>query len=270
MTTIAPSTVSAISDEAAPFGQTVMAMARRNLIRLMRIPSILVPMAVMPMFFVIAFTGSFDGITGIRGYPTDEIINWVAAFAMLQGASFAGVGTAGAMANDLETGFIDRLLVSPIRRGAILVAPLVYTLVRALIPLTVVLIVALIQGLDLPGGALGVLMTFVGGVGGALLFGSFALAVVLRIGDTKAMAIVQMGSFMLMFPSIGQVPMGLLTGWMHGVARINPITNLLRLTRQGFLGPVTWDQTWPGLLVIVIGLTLMLTWATYELRRRTP
>jgi ABC-2 type transport system permease protein len=241
----------------APFWPTVGTMAQRNLTRFVRIPAIVLPMVVMPVFFVVAFT--------------DNIVNWVAAFAMLQGASFAGVGTAGAMANDLETGFIDRLLVSPIRRSAILVAPLVYTVVRAVIPLTmVVLIAAFFQGLDIQGGVLGVVLAYVGGIGGALVFGAFGLAVVLRIGNTKAMAIVQMFSFLLMFPSIGQVPITLLTGWMHQFARFNPVTNVLRLTRQGFIGPVTWDQTWPGLLAIVVGLALTMAWASYELKRRNP
>jgi len=254
----------------APFWPTVGTMAQRNLTRFVRIPAIVLPMVVMPVFFVVAFTGSFDGITRVEGYPTDNIVNWVAAFAMLQGASFAGVGTAGAMANDLETGFIDRLLVSPIRRSAILVAPLVYTVVRAVIPLTRVVIAAFFQGLDIQGGVLGVVLAYVGGIGGALVFGAFGLAVVLRIGNTKAMAIVQMFSFLLMFPSIGQVPITLLTGWMHQFARFNPVTNVLRLTRQGFIGPVTWDQTWPGLLAIVVGLALTMAWASYELKRRNP
>lgn len=269
MTTTAP-VRSPATDEYVAFVPTVAGMAGRNLTRLVRLPSITVPMIVMPMFFVIAFTGSFDGITQVEGYPTPKIVNWVAAFAMLQGASFAGVGTAGSMANDLESGFVDRLLVSPIRRSAILVAPLVYTLVRAVLPITVVLFVATFQDLSAPGGVLGVLMAYVGGVGGALLFGSFALAIVLRIGDVKAMAIVQMVSFSLMFPSIGQVPITLLSGWMHEVARVNPITNLLRLTRQGFIGDVTWAQTWPGLLVLAIGLPVMMAWARIELERRAP
>lgn len=249
---------------------TVRVMARRNLVRLLRMPAILVPMVVMPLFFVIAFTGSFDGISRVEGYPTDEIINWVAAFAMLQGASFAGVGTAGAVANDLDNGFIERLLVSPIRREAILVAPLVYTAVRALIPITVVLIAALVQGADLPGGALGLLLLYVGGVGGGLVLGAFGLAVVLRMGDIKAMTVVQMTSFLLMFPSIGQVPIALLQGWMKSVARVNPVTNLLRMSRQGFIGDITWADTWPGLLVIVVGFTVFMAWARYELERRNP
>lgn len=249
---------------------SITVLAQRNLVRLFRTPAILVPMVVMPLFFVIAFTGSFDGISQVEGYPTAKIINWVAAFALLQGASFAGVGTAGAVANDLENGFIDRLLVSPIRRSTILVAPLAYTAVRALIPITVVLVAALIQDADFPGGMIGLLLVYVGGVGGALVLGAFGLAVVLRMGDIKAMAIVQMVSFLLMFPSIGQVPISLLQGWMRTAARINPVTNVMRMIRQGFLGEVTWADTWPGLLVIVVGLAIFMSWARLELERRNP
>lgn len=257
-------------DVFVPMGPTVGVLAMRNLRRLIRMPSILVPMIVMPVFFVVAFTGSFDGIRDVPGYPTDKVINWVVAFAMLQGASFAGVGTAGAMANDLDNGFIDRLLVSPIRRSSILIAPLVYTAVRALVPISVVAIAAFFQDVDLPGGPLGLLLAYVGGIGGALVLGAFGLAVVLRLGDIKAMALVQMSSFLLLFPSIGQVPIALLNGWMKPAARINPVTNLMRMTRQGFIGDVTWADTWPGLLVIVLGFSLFMTWARVELERRNP
>lgn len=249
---------------------SVAVLAQRNLIRLMRMPSILVPMVVMPLFFVVAFTGSFDGISRVEGYPTPKIINWVAAFALLQGASFAGVGTAGAVANDLDNGFIDRLLVSPIRRSTILIAPLVYTAVRAVLPLTVVLIASVFKDADFPGGVLGILLVYVGGVGGALVLGCFGLAVVLRMGDIKAMALVQMVSFLLMFPSIGQVPLALLDGWMKSVARVNPVTNVMRMMRQGFLGEVTWADTWPGLLVVAVGITVFFGWARLELDRRDP
>lgn len=249
---------------------SVAVLAQRNLIRLMRMPSILVPMVVMPLFFVVAFTGSFDGISRVEGYPTPKIINWVAAFALLQGASFAGVGTAGAVANDLDNGFIDRLLVSPIRRSTILIAPLVYTAVRAVLPLTVVLIASVFKDADFPGGVLGILLVYVGGVGGALVLGCFGLAVVLRMGDIKAMALVQMVSFLLMFPSIGQVPLALLDGWMKSVARVNPVTNVMRMMRQGFLGEVTWADTWPGLLVVAVGVTVFFGWARIELDRRNP
>ncbi len=247
----------------------VVWMCHRNLTRFVRLPAILVPMIVMPVFFLVVFTSSFDGISRVDGYPTEKLINWVVAFALLQGAMFSGVGTAGTVANDIETGFMDRLLVSPVRRGIILVAPLTYTAIRAMIPVTLVTVLALAMDADLPGGILGIIVAFTGGIGGALVIGCFGLGVVLRTGDVRAMTVVQMTSFLVIFPSIGQVPISLLDGWMEQVARINPATNLLRMTRQGFLGDVTWADTWPGLLVIACGMAVFGAWARAELIRRT-
>ena len=73
-----------------------------------------------------------------------------------------------------------------------------------------------------------------------------------------------------MFPSIGQVPLALLDGWMKSVARVNPVTNVMRMMRQGFLGEVTWADTWPGLLVVAVGITVFFGWARLELDRRNP
>ncbi len=260
----------AVRDGYSPRLPTVAWMTRRNLVRIVRMPSIMVPMAIMPLFFVIAFTGSFDGISHVPGYPTDDVINWVAAFALLQGSSFAGLGAAGALATDLDNGFIDRLLVSPIRRESILVAPLVYAALRALVPITIVMVAAGIRGAAMPGGVLGVVLAYVGGVGGGVVIGAFGLAVVLRMDDIRAMSVVQTLSFVVMFPSIGQVPLVLLSGWMHSVARINPVTNILRMSRQGFLGPVTWADTWPGLLALAVGTIVFGLWASHELERRNP
>lgn len=256
-------------DRYAPVLPTLRVMAARNLTRLVRLPAILVPMVVMPLFFVVAFTGSFDGIKADPLYPTDKVINWVAVFAMLQGASFAGVGAAGAMSNDLESGFMDRLLVSPVRRGTLIIGPLVYTAIRAMVPLTLVLIAAFVAQADFPGGVVGGLLLYVGGVGGALIFGTFGLAVTLRIGDIRAMTIVQLTSFVVLFPSTGQVPIAMLSGWMETVARYNPVTDILRMMRQGFLGDVTWADTWPGLVVLAVALPAFFGWARYELARRT-
>ena len=59
----------------------------------------------------------------------------------------------------------------------------------------------------------------------------------------------QVGIFVAMFLSVGQVPLDVMEGWLHTVARLNPMTNMLRMARQGFVGEITWHDTWPGLLV---------------------
>ncbi len=249
-----------------PWG-VVGRLAWRGIVRMRRLPSLLIPIVVMPMFFAIAYTGTFDGLTDVRGYPTDRVINWVLAFSVLQGAQFAGIGAAGVVSNDLDNGFIDRLLVAPIGRSTIVLGPLGYAAVRSLVPTTLVLTAGFAAGARLEGGMAGLVVLYAGAAGFAVVVGLFGIAMVLRIGNIRAMTVVQLLAFLALFVSIGQVPLSLLTGWLHDAARVNPVTNVLRFARQGFLGPVTWDQTWPGLLALV-GMALpFVVWVRVELGR---
>jgi ABC-type polysaccharide/polyol phosphate export permease len=68
----------------------------------------------------------------------------------------------------------------------------------------------------------------------------------------------QMGMFLAIFLSTMQMPLELLTGWLKVVATYNPVTYVLRLARQGFLGSASWADTWPGLAAIG-GMVLLLT-----------
>ena len=60
----------------------------------------------MPIFFVVAFSGSFSSVVELDGYSTDKAVNWMAAWAILQGSAFSGLGGGGLTATDLENGFL--------------------------------------------------------------------------------------------------------------------------------------------------------------------
>ena len=91
----------------------------------------------------------------------------------------------------------------------------------------------------------------------------WGLAVVYRIRSQQAGPLIQVGVFVTLFLSIGQVPLAVMTGWLHALARVNPATNILRLARQGWIGDPTWSRTWPG-LVAIAALTVLL--GIYALR----
>jgi ABC-2 family transporter protein len=245
-------------------------LARRSISGILRIPAAVVPLVAMPMFFVIAFSGSFSSLANVEGFPTRHVINWMVPYAILQGASFAGMGAAGGTATDIEGGFFDRLLLAPCRRPILMLGPLGYSALRSIIPTTLVLLLALAVGADLPGGVLGVLCLYVSAVGVALLFGTLGLAFVYKFRSLRSLSLVQIFIFGFMFLSIGQVPLSLQTGWLKQAARHNPMTNIMRLARQGFLGEVSWHTTWPG-LVAIAGLTLGFGAIAYRnLRRIVP
>ena len=233
----------------------IMAGIQRGLIRLRRIPSLILPAILMPIFFVVAFSGSFASIVELEGYETDKAVNWMTAWAVMQGAAFSGMGAGGLAGTDLENGFFDRLRVAPTRPMALIGGLVGYCLCRSLIPITAVLIVAFVfLNADMPGGLMGVIMVYLSGVGMAVVMSFLVLGIVFTFKTLKSLAIAQIIMFSSMFLSVGQAPIQAIEGWLHHVAAINPITNVIRMCRQGFLGEVTWSTTQPDSELHVVNL----------------
>jgi ABC-2 type transport system permease protein len=78
----------------------------------------------------------------------------------------------------------------------------------------------------------------------------------------------QAGMFVLVLMTTSYAPLELLTGWLHTVAEINPVTQVLELVRQGFVpGEVTWAATWPGLVALAGLGILFAAWALRGMNR---
>lgn len=245
------------------------ALARRSLIRVGRLPSVVVPSVVFPVFQTIAFSGAFFAITKVPGFPTDNVMSWFVPLAGLQGAAFGAVGMGFGAVTDIETGFFDRLLSAPMPRLALVVGPMLASLPRAVFPLVAALVVGAFGGLAVPGGVLGMAMLVLTVLGVALVYAPWALGLAYRIRSQVAFGPMQASIMFVFFLSTAQVPLSAMSGWLHGVARVNPMTNVLRMGRQGFVGDVTWGHTWPGLVVLSAGLALSTLWAWRGLRKLT-
>ena len=244
------------------------AMARRSAVGTLRIPASVIPMIVMPLFFVVAFGGAFSAVTMLPGFPTSNILNWVAPFAVLQGASFAGFGSAFSVGRDLENGFYDRLLMAPTRRVALMLGALLYSAMRAMVPVVIVVPAVLLAGVTIDGGLAGVAMLVVAAVGVAISSGMWGLGVVYRTRTQRAGGLIQVGIFAAMFLSIGTVPLSAMEGtWLYWVARLNPITQVLEMARLGFVGQVAWAEVWPGLVALAFLFVVLGTFAWRAFRR---
>jgi len=257
---------------AAPGGRfmpTSWALVRRNLIGIFRLPSALIPSLVFPVFGTVAFSSLYGA--AIRQYfPTLNSLNWFVPINVMQGAAFSGVFLAFGAIRDFETGIIDRLLAAPLHRRSLLLSSILTAGLRALLPFVLVMLLGLVGGMTVPGGLIGVLCLLIATVGTAVLGVMWGMGLAYRFKSMAAAPLMQLGVFVLVFLSATQVPMSGLSGWLHSFARVNPATNILRLGRQGFLGQVTWHDSWPGLLAIV-GMGFLLTvFADRGLRRLTP
>lgn len=250
-------------------GATSWALARRNLVSIARVPSALMPSLVFPIFGTIAFSSLYGA--AIRQYfPKLNALNWFVPINVMQGAAFGGVFLAFGAIRDFETGIIDRLLAAPLHRRALLISSIFTASVRSFLPFILVMLIGLVGGMTIPGGLTGVVCLLIATIGTAVLGSMWGMGLAYRFKSMAAAPLMQLGVFVLVFLSATQVPMNGLSGWLHSFARVNPATNILRLGRQGFLGQVTWNDTWPG-IVAIAGMGVFLTiFADRGLKKLTP
>lgn len=245
---------------------TVAALIARSKNELVRVPGAAIPGVLAPTIFYLGLTAVFGNLTQLPGFATDTYQSFIIPVSLLQGAGFTGAATGVNLARDIEQGWFDRLLASPAPRSALLAGLVASAAVRSLLPATVLLIVAFSVGADWPGlEGLALAVVAVMGMGTAAACWGCALA--LRFRTQAAAPLMQAGIFVLVLMTSSYAPLELLQSWLRTVAEINPVTQILEMARQGFIGDVTWSETWPGLVVLVGLIALLGTLALRGMRK---
>jgi ABC-type multidrug transport system permease subunit len=242
---------------------------RRSLNEVLRVRGALLPATIAPVVFMLGITGQFGRLTGLEGFPTDSYISWIVPLSCLQGAGFAGAATGSNLARDIEQGWFDRLLVSPVPRPLLLIGPILGAITRSLVPATVVLCVGLLIGADLTGGVPGLLALYFACAAFcacAALWGVF-MAVTFR--TQQAGPLMQQGVFLAVFLSTAYTPEVLLQGWLAEVAPYNPVTYVLEMARQATVVGIepSLAHTLPGLAALAGMAAFLGTLAMFGLRR---
>lgn len=247
--------------------QTIGAMMRRSANELVRVPGAAIPGVLAPTIFFLGLTSAFGALTDLRGFDTESYQSFIIPVSMLQGAGFTGAAAGVNLARDIEIGLFDRFLASPAPRWVLLAGTVLSASVRSLIPATVLLVVALAIGASFPG-ALGLLLALFLVMWMAIVAACWGVTLALRFKTQAAAPLMQAAMLALILCTTAYAPQELLTGWLYTIAEINPITQVVEAARQGFVGEVTWEGTWPG-LVALAGFTAVL--GTFALRgmRRT-
>lgn len=221
----------------------------------------------MPVFQVVSFSGTYAGVTAIPGFPTDRSVNWYLPMAVTMGASFAGLGTGFSMIRDLQSGFYDRIRMSPARRNEILLGPYLAAWTRAVIAVVLVTVVGFALGARPSGNPFSVLTLFIAGIGMATIGTGWGLGLAYRFKDMRAAAIMQLTLFLGLFLTDAQTPIDIMTGWLQGVATWNPLTRVLHVARMGFVEGSSTADLGLGIVVMVLLGALAWVFALTGLRR---
>jgi ABC-2 type transport system permease protein len=246
---------------------TIWALVRRAANELLRVPGAAIPGVLAPTIFFLGLTAVFGNLNALPGFTSDTYQSFLIPISLMQGAGFTGAATGVNLARDIEQGWFDRLLVSPAPRAVLLAGLVISASLRSLIPAGVLLLVGFALGVTWPGaGGLAIAIVIVMGMG--TLAACWGTVLALRFKSQSAAPLMQAGMLLLILTTTAYAPLALLTGWLHTAARFNPVTQVVETARQGFVGGVTWADTWPG-LVALAGLLMLLSALALRGMRRT-
>jgi ABC-type multidrug transport system permease subunit len=235
---------------------TIRALMRRALNEILRVPGAAIPGVLAPAIFFLGLTAVFGNLTLLPGFTSESYQSFLIAVSLMQGAGFTGAATGVNLARDIEQGWFDRLLASPAPRPVILAGLVLSASFRALVPAAFLLVIGFSLGVHWPGAG-GLAIALVITMGMAIFAAAWGTTLALKFKSQSASPLMQAGMLVLILTTTAYAPLALLTGWLQEVARYNPVTQVVETARQGFVGPVTWAETWPGLLALA-GLTTLL------------
>ena len=246
--------------------ETVRALVRRAMNEITRVPGAAIPGVLAPTIFFLGLTSVFGNLTLLPGFDASSYQSFLVPVSMMQGAAFTGAATGVNLARDIEQGWFDRLLSSPAPRPVLLAGLVLSASLRSLIPATFLLIVAFAIGAHWPG-PLGLAISLVVVMMMAVVAATWGTSLALRFRTQSAAPLMQVGMLLAVLMTTAYAPLDLLTGWLQEVARLNPVTQVVETARQGFVGEVTWADTWPG-FVALAGLATVFTFLALRGMRR--
>lgn len=253
-----------------PWLLQVSTLAWRGLLTSFRVPAVILPPLVISIFFLLVYNATLGGassfLPGLRG---QSYLGFILPLSIIS-ASLSGAGVAGqSIVRDIESGYFDKLMLTPVSRSAILLGAMLAGAVLLALQTTLVTLVAVLMGLRPETGVLG-LMAIIGfalllGVG----FSGFNVGLALRTGSAAA---TQSGGFIffpLSFLTATFVPQELLTGWIATAAQYNPITYVLTAMRAILNSGWETEPILRGLGSCLLLGVVLFGFAAISLRART-
>ncbi len=249
----------------AGFLHDLTAIASRALRAVPRDPAAVVPPVFIALFFFVVNIATLKKLTG--NHPGFSYTAFEMATAILLGVT--GVSRAPALVLDVQTQYLDRLLLTPVRRTAILIGHMAADVAVAAALTVPILILGVILGVRFQGGLLGAIAFILLASLWSLAFAGFGYAIALKTGNPAAVNSIFLLFFPFLFLTSSYVPRSQLSGWLSTVAGFNPVTYLLGGLRSLVLGNSwQWTQLGQALAAIALVGVISMTMCFAALRGR--
>jgi ABC-2 type transport system permease protein len=248
--------------------QTVV-LARRSILGTLRQPTVWFPGFFFPLMIAAVNSSAMGKTINLPGFPpVDSFLQFLLPATLIQGVLFGGIIAGADMALDVQDGFFERLVASPVSRTSILLGRVSGAAMFGGLQAIVFVAVFMLFGATIEGGPLGVLVLVLLGVLLAIAVGSFAARLGLRTGSQEAVQNFFPLIFILLFMSSAFFPTALMTGWYQLVAENNPLTWMIDGARSLVIEDFTWEAAMQALGVAAVLGVLAVWMAVRQLQRR--
>jgi ABC-2 type transport system permease protein len=197
-------------------------LTRRQLLILWRQPWFVAITLVQPLIWLLLFGSLFKRVVELPGFHGGSYIEFLTPGVLVMSALFAGGWHGMGYIDAMNRGILDRFLVSPMRRGALVASSFLYGAVVIVVQSLVIIGVAYADGAHFAFGSIVAMFVLAILLGGSVAALSDALALVARQEETLIGA-VQFVILPATFLSSGMMAANLLPGWIHDIARFNPV-----------------------------------------------
>ena len=244
-------------------------LARRSITRTLRQPSYVIPPLIFPTLLVAVNAAGLRPSTALEGFPTNSFLAFAIAVPFIQGALFSTMNAGTDLARDIQTGFLNRLALTPMRGSALLVGHMAGVMVLGLIQAVFYLCFALVVGVRFEAGVGGAFVILVLASTIAAAFGMLGAFLALRTGSGESIQATFPFLFVFLFISSMNTPRNLIAvGWFQFLASINPISYLIECIRSLII--TGWDTEALALgfsIAIVLAIVAVIV-ASREMGRR--
>jgi ABC-2 type transport system permease protein len=251
----------------------VGAIAQRSVTRTLRQPASVLPPLIFPVALMAVNAAGLKASTHLPGFPTDSFLAFALAVPFIQGALFATLNAGSDLARDVQTGFLTRLALTPMRGVALLSGQLSGIVVLGVIQAMFYITVGLISGVHFESGVGGMALLLVFAAIVSLGFGALGSFLALRTGSGEAVQAFFPVFFVFLFISSMNTPRDLIAvDWFRAAANANPVSYLLECVRSLII--TGWDgralALGFGIAVVLCVVSIALaSWALGQRMTRT-
>jgi ABC-2 type transport system permease protein len=234
----------------------------RSLRSLRRQPAYAAITLIQPVLWLLLFGQLFRSVVRIPGFSSSSgsYLEFITPGVIVMTALFSSGWAGTVYIEDMNRGVMDRLLASPVSRGAVMIGTLAYQSLTTVLQTLIVFGIAFAAGARFAGGAIGVLITVLAAMLISAMIASMSNAVALLVRQQEALiGVSQFIVLPLQFVSSAIMDTRLSPSWVQHVARYNPVEWAVVASRQALAANPQWGAVWPR-LGLLLTLAAAMAW----------